>query len=286
MLIDTILQSMVYIPMILGIFLTFKLLKLTDLTADGSFVLGSGIYSRFLLMKYPYFACIILGVLGGFLVGTFLAFIQRNNKIPSLIASILCVFMLYSVNLLVMGRPNISLLEYNTPFNLLLEKNENVANLLIFLVICLIVILFIILIKSKLGLIIRAFGCNYNLTKQENYKPELIRLFGLGLSNSLYAISGILTTHIQCFCDINMGVGIALIGIGSVIIGIQLFSILGIVKSIKFFVVRETFASIVGICFYFLLMNLLLRLNIDPNLLKLVLGLVLTFIFAIKFKSI
>ncbi len=286
MIINTILQSMIYIPLILGIFLSFKLLKLTDLTADGSFVLGAAIYARLISDGYAYSISIILAILGGFTVGIILAFIQKNNRVPSIVASILCVFMLYSVNILIMGRPNISLIPYDTHFSLLMDANETLANIIILTCVAILSIIFTILVKSKLGLIIRAFGTNYELTKEQGYRPELIRVIGLGISNTLYAISGILLVHMQNFADINMGLGIALIGIGSVIIGLQLFVSIGFIDIERFYGRREIFACIAGIFFYFLLVNILLHLSVDPTILRLVLGIILTLTFIFKIKGV
>ncbi|NRB11362.1 MAG: ABC transporter permease [Rickettsiaceae bacterium] len=286
MIINTILQSMIYVPLILGIFLSFKLLKLTDLTADGSFVLGAAIYARLISDGYYYGISIILGILGGFTVGVILAFIQKNNRVPSIVASILCVFMLYSVNILIMGRPNISLIPYDTYFSLLMDTNETLANIAVLSIIMIISIIFFILVSSKLGLIIRAFGTNYQLTKEQCYRPELVRLIGLGISNALYALSGILLVHIQNFADVNMGLGIALIGIGSVIIGLQLFISVGFIDINRFYGKREILSCIVGIFFYFLLVNILLKLSIDPTILKLILGIILTLTFTFKIKGV
>jgi len=222
-IIDTLLQSILYIPLILGIFLSFKLLRLTDLTADGSFVMGAGLYARLSLEGAPYYGCIFTGVLGGFVIGLALAYIQKNNRVPSILASIICVFMLYSINMLVMGSPNISLLCHMTPLSNLMDSNPFLSNALLFGIVTLIILTFLGIVKSRAGLILRAFGVNYDLTKHQGYRPELIRSLGLGISNALYATSGILCVQVQKFADINMGLGIALIGIGSVIIGTQLF---------------------------------------------------------------
>ena len=286
MFIDTLMQCLVYCPLILGIFLSFKLLRLTDLTADGSFVLGAGLYARLTLEELPYFACIFIGIFGGFCVGLVLAYIQKNNRVPSIVASILCVFMLYSINLLVMGRPNISLLYHETSFWKLVEYSSLCANTLLLTIVTLIVVAFLGLVKSKWGLTLRAFGFNYNLTKRQGYFPERIRSLGLGLSNALYATSGVLCVHVQRFADITMGQGIALIGIGSVIIGLQLFITLGLIDSDRFRGGHEVIACGVGIFLYFFLMNILLSFSLDPLYLKLVLGLLLTFVFTCKIKGL
>lgn len=285
-LIDTFFQSIIYIPLIFGIFLSFSLLRLTDLTADGSFVMGAGLYARLTLEGAPYGLCIFAGVLGGFSVGLALAYIQKNNRVPSLVASILCVFMLYSLNLLIMGRPNISLLSFVTPFSQVMEVDPLIANLFLIGGVGGIVCAFLFLVQSKAGLLLRAFGVNAALMKNYHYKPELIRSLGLGLSNALYATSGILCAQTQYFADVNMGFGVALMGIGAVLIGIQFFIVTGFIDPERFKGNREILACIMGLFFYFLLMNILLSFSVDPRYLKLILGMLLIFAFMIKIKGL
>lgn len=279
MITDALFQAILYIPLVLGIFLSFKLLRLTDLTADGSFVLGAGIYARLFSAGVPYGLAFCASVLGGFLVGAVLAFIQKNNRVPSIVASILCVFMLYSLNLLVMGRPTISLLSYPQPFSQLMDTNPLLfqGGLMGFMGV--LMVGFFLFMNSPWGLVIRAFGVNYALTRYHGYKPERIRTLGLGLSNALYAMSGGLCAQIQNFADLNMGLGVALMGIGAVILGIQLFVTLGILDAQRFQSVRMMGAVTLGIFLYFLLMHMLLALSVDPVYLKLVLGIVLTVTF-------
>lgn len=286
MIVDTISQSILYVPLILGIFLSFKLLRLTDLTADGSFVMGAGLYARLSIEGMPFYGCVIMGILGGFFVGLVLAYIQKNNRVPSIVASIICVFMLYSINMLVMGCPNISLLSHMTPLSTLMDFSPFMFNGLLFGIVALITLTFLVLVKSKIGLILRAFGVNYALTKHHGYRPELIRSLGLGISNALYATSGILCVQVQNFADINMGLGIALIGIGAVIIGAQLFVTTGLITAERFKSNREIVAAIVGIFLYFLLMNVLLSFSLNPLYLKLILGVLLILTFTCKIKGV
>jgi putative tryptophan/tyrosine transport system permease protein len=286
MIIDTIFQSILYIPLILGIFLSFKLLRLTDLTADGSFVMGAGLYARLSIEGIPYYGCIFMGIFGGFCVGFALAYIQKNNRVPSIVASIICVFMLYSINMLVMGCPNISLLTHSTPLSDLMDSSPFLFNALLLGTVNLITLIFLGVVKSKIGLILRAFGINYDLTNHHGYRPELIRSLGLGISNAFYATSGILCVQVQKFADINMGVGIALIGIGFVIIGAQLFIRIGLIAPERFKSHREIIASIVGIFLYFLFMNILLSLSLNPLYLKLFLGILLVLTFTSKIKGV
>lgn len=279
-------QSLIYIPLILGVYISFKVLKLTDLTADGSFVLGAGIFSRLLSDGVPYGLCLPAALAGGFSVGLVLAFIQKRDRVPSIVASILCVFMLYSVNLLIMGRPNISLLSVSYFFNVMEDSGSFLPRLFIGGAALFMVVSLMILMQSKYGLLCRAFGSNYALMERLRYSPERIRSLGLGMSNMCYASSGILYAHVQGFADINMGMGVALIGIGAVIIGLQLFAHFNLLREAYFRANREILACLFGIFFYFFAINCLLIFHVDPLYLKMMLGIFLTTIFVTRMKGL
>jgi putative ABC transport system permease protein len=185
-----------------------------------------------------------------------------------------------------MGCPNISLLCHSTPLSDLMDSSPFLFNAFLLGIVILMTLIFLAVVKSKIGLILRAFGVNYDLTNHHGYRPELIRSLSLGVSNALYATSGILCVQMQKFADINMGLGIALIGIGSVIIGAQLFITIGLISPERFKSHREIIASIVGIFLYFLLMNILLDLSLNPLYLKLVLGILLVLTFTCKIKGL
>ncbi|MCP4923121.1 MAG: ABC transporter permease [bacterium] len=276
---ETLLQSALYVPLILGIFLSFRVLKLTDLTADGSFVLGAGIFARLTIEGVGWFPALLAALLGGFVVGLILAYIQKGDRVPSIVASILCVFMLYSVNMLVMGRPNISLLFHENLFSGWMNDSPDLFDTGVILFSLILMLIFIKGIVSHSGLKARAFGVNKTLLKRQGYHPEWIRSCGLGVSNSLYALSGVLVARIQMFSDVNMGLGVALIGIGSVIIGTQIFILIGVIDPQRFKGGREVVACLVGIFLYFFLTRVLLFFSLDSMYLKLVLGVVLTLTF-------
>lgn len=188
---------------------------------------------------------------------------QKNNRINGLIAGILASFMLYSVNLQIMQRPNISVLGMPTLLSIL-----DLENWLIPLVIinCLIICSVIMLLKGKLGLFLRAFGFNKDLLINLGKPAELYRTIGLSISNCLAALTGTLSAQVNGFADIdiNMGFGVALVGIGAIVIGRHNFNAF-----------KEIFSCLIGILFYFIALGVLLRIGIDPINLKLILGIVL-----------
>lgn len=263
MITSIIVQSLLFIPLVMGILLSYRLLKITDLTVDGSFVLGAAVYARIFVETQSMLISLCGAIVAGGCAGAVVAFIQFGDRIRPLIASILMLFMLYSVNLIIMGRPNIGLMS---------AGHVSLPLMLILGSVCGIVLLLYGLLRTPVGLHFRAFGMNKNLLKRLGYSAEGYRFLGLILSNMLAAFSGILTAQHNLYADINMGFGVALTGIGAVVIGQQFFAH----KSADNFSTLYTLASgILGVVIYFLLLNVLLYYDVDPLYLKLALGSIL-----------
>lgn len=266
-------QSLLMLPLVLGIYLSYKILRTTDLTVDGSFVLGAGAYARCLSEGLNHSLSLMLALLLGFTAGCIVALIQRHNRVNALVASIIMLFMLYSINFQVMGRPNISLLAHD----LLSHVPPAYETLMKIVILCVMALLLLfglaLLIKSRYGLLMRAFGCNPTLLKKQGKQPERYRLLTLGLSNALAALCGVMTAQVNGYADINMGFGMALTGIGAVVIGQQL--LLYLRKRTHFSVTYDLLGCLLGIYLYFLVMHLLLKIHVDPINLKLFLGVVL-----------
>lgn len=259
-------QSLTLTPLVLGMFLSYRILKITDLTVDGTYVLGAAIFARF--VDVGLFQAVGLASLAGAIVGVIVAFMQRNNVVNDLISGVLASFMLYSVNLQIMGRPNISTLDAQTFLSFF---NFEIWSIPFGIITIILFIILYILLNSKLGLTLRAFGFNQKLLRTLGKSPEKYRMLGLATSNALAALSGALASQINGFTDINMGLGIALVGIGAVVIGRQL-----IIKNNKQFLpIRELTSCFLGIFLYYAALSLLLRFGINPVNLKLILGIVL-----------
>lgn len=170
------------------------------------------------------------------------------------------LFMLYSLNLIIMGRPNIGLIA---------AGHEPLSFVPIFSSVCLVVFLFYILLRTPIGLHFRAFGMNKNLLQRLGYRAEGYRFLGLVLSNMMAAFSGVLTAQHNLYADINMGFGVALTGIGAVVIGQQLLAYKG---DDRFSTFQALVSGILGVMTYFVLLNMLLYYDVDPLYLKLALG--------------
>jgi len=261
------------LPLALAVYISFFILRATDLTLDGSFVLGAAVFAKMLELNYTPTIAGITALLAGTLSGTGVALIQRKQKIDSLLAGILATFVLLSVNLLIMGRPNISLLTKVTLLSNGINASELDINILsgaYSSILCLGVCLILV---TRYGLLLRAFGDNANLLHRLGKNVETHRICGFALTNSLAAASGCLTAQTIGYADIGMGFGLTLTALGAVILGqqiLQKFSPKQLLHGMQAFSV-----CLVGVAFYLLATNGLLRLNLSPIYLKMILGLIL-----------
>lgn len=251
-------------------------MSITDLTVEGTFVLGAGIFAHLLVLGHSSATAIILALAASATAGLLVAIIQRITKLDSLITSILAVFMLSSINFKAMGQPNISLLLKPTLMQQILNMpTEYMVLILISLLIIMLTCIYIIM-KSPLGLLLRAYGDNKNLLQNLALPKFSILCCGLMLSNSLAAISGILSAQLNGYADIHMGLGVALTAIGSISVGLNL-SRLFLKNSGKYRAYIDLCSCLSGVFIYFLVMNLLLACNVDPIYIKLALGVLLMF---------
>lgn len=282
-LLTTLSQSMLFLPLALGIYISYVVLRATDLTVDGSFVLGAAIFARLLTANVPSGWAFLAAAVGGMLAGFGVSLIQLRGRINSLLAGILALFMLYSINFDVMGRPNIGLFSGPTLGKLIgidsMNGNWVFAGLFVFI---LIVFLSLFLI-SRYGLVLRAFGEHSLLLRRLGHRIEYYRFAGFAMSNALVACCGALTAEINGYADLNMGFGMALTGIGAVVIGRQILKPL--YRQHRFHLPLELGGCLLGVFLYFLAINLFLAWGVNPINLKLLLGLILVFFLGLTARG-
>lgn len=267
-------QALLFLPLVLGIYLSYRILNVTDLTVEGTFMLGAAVFARAVTQEVNEVSALLLGLGAGAGVGIMVALIQRYAAIDSLIASILALFMLYSVNFKIMGKPNISLLDTHTVLQQLQEYSPGSLWLAIALFLAICVILLYILLHTRYGLLLRAFGTNRALLARLGRNTTVLLIVGLVLSNMLAALCGILTAQINGYADLSMAMGMALTGIGSLMIGLKLASPW---RQLKFNALIDLLACMVGVFIYFFLMNLLLYWGVDPIYIRCFVGVMLIF---------
>lgn len=225
LLINSLEQGLVYGLMALGVLITFRVLDFPDLTVDGSFPMGAGITASLLVMGWNPVLAIVLGVVGGILAGTVTGMLSTKLNILNLLAGILTMTLLYSVNLRIMGRPNIPLIGRVTIIDQVDQLIEPLglgrySTLLFFavLVVC-IKLLLDVFFNTEIGLALRATGDNEQMIKAQGVNTDNMKILGLAISNGLVALSGGLVAQYSGFADVGMGIGTIIAGLASVIIG-------------------------------------------------------------------
>lgn len=210
-----------------GVYLSFRILKFPDLTVDGSFPLGAAVSASLIVAGVNPFSATLLAFIAGALAGALTAFLSVRLKILNLLSSILVMIALYSINLRIMGRPNVALLNDVTIFTYF--ENDFLSNIYLYPILFFIIILvFFVALKlfltSQIGLAMRAAGQNEKMSSAQGVNVGIMVILGLALSNALVALSGSLMAQSQGIADITSGVGVIVIGLASVIGGESLLT--------------------------------------------------------------
>ncbi|MFW2366129.1 MAG: ABC transporter permease [Desulforhopalus sp.] len=219
-------QGFVYGIMVIGVYLTFRILDFPDLTVDGSLPLGASISAVAITSGINPYVSLLFALAGGFVAGMVTAFLNTKFKILHLLASILTMIALYSINIRIMSGPNVALLGVNTVFDSVTQLGipGHYAGLIIFGAFAVIVVSFIIwFLGTELGQAILATGDNPQMIRSLGVNTHTIIILGVGLSNGLVALSGALVAQNQGAADVGMGIGTIVAGLASVIIGETVF---------------------------------------------------------------
>ena len=206
----------------LGVFLSFRIINFPDLTVDGSFPLGGAVAAALIVTGWNPFAATAMAVVAGALAGYLTAWLNVRLRIMQLLASILVMIALYSINLRVMGKPNIALINDPTVFSLLAFGDLPdywLKPLVLLAIVAIAKIAIDLFFASELGLAMRATGGNPRMARAQGISTDRLTLWGLALSNALVALAGALFVQTQGGADISMGIGTIVIGLAAVIIG-------------------------------------------------------------------
>ncbi len=274
LIISTIAQGLLWALLALGVFITFRILDVADLTVEGSFPMGAAISAVLITMGVNPWLTVVMAGIGGMIAGAVTGWIHTKLKIPALLAGILTMIALYSVNLHIMGKANISLLRMDTVYSAIhsMGISNAVALTIIGVVVTVVVGLFLFwFFGTELGTSIRATGVNPQMIRAQGVNTDTMIVLGLLLSNGFVAVSGALIAQSQGFADIGMGVGTIVIGLASVIIGEVLFASSSVVR--KLFGNSSFVLSLVAVVFgsiiYRIVIATVLYLGMPPNDLKL-----------------
>ena len=263
-LIPTVAQGLLWALLALGVYITFRVLDIADLSVEGSFPLGAAVAATALVNGYGMLFAFFLAAIAGALAGIVTGFFTTRLKIPALLAGILTMIGLYSVNLHVMGKANVALLRVDTIFSYAesFGMSATVAMLTVGVVAAVFIgCLMYWFFGTEIGTAIRATGCNSQMARAQGVNTNRMIVLGLLISNALVALSGALVGQSNGFADVGMGTGTIVIGLASVIIGEVLFG----TKSFKNCLISVILGSIV----YRLVIAVVLQLGMPPNDLKL-----------------
>ncbi len=264
LLLSSISQGLLWSIMAIGVYLTYRILNLADLTAEGSFPLGAAVCTRLIIGGVEPWMATIAALVAGMLAGFISGFLHAKLKIPALLAGIITMTGLYSINLRIMGQANVSLLGQST----LMRQVESFgigrtnAVLIVGIIAILVVILTLhVFFRTELGLAIRSTGDNAAMSEANGIRVNTMKIIGFMLGNGLISLSGALLAQNNGWADISMGIGTIVIGLASIIIGEVFFGHLTLAKRL--------ITVVLGSVIYRLLYLLVLEMNADPQDLKL-----------------
>ena len=268
-------QGLLWGLMVLGVYITYRLLDIADLTVDGSFALGA-CTCVIMIVNFgadPLFA-LVVATISGLIAGMITGILHTIFEIPAILAGILTQISLWSVNLGIMGKSNIPLLKSETVFSRFIDfsgVNTNLANLLIGIFIAILAIISLYwFFGTEIGSALRATGNNEAMIRALGVNTNFAKVLGLMISNALVGLSGGLVAQSQKYADINMGTGAIVIGLAAIVIGEVLMG-----KFINF--IFKFSSAVVGSMVYFLIRAVVLQLGLNANYMK-ALSAVLVFI--------
>ena len=275
-------QGLIWGIMAIGVYITFRILDIADLTVDGTLCTGGAVCIMMMLSGHNVWVSMLVATGAGLLAGLATGIFHTFMGIPAILAGILTQLSLYSVNLKIMGKANqaINVDKFNLLVSLRRVKGVALTQNTLFIVAIMIVILIAVLywfFGTELGCSLRATGCNPSMSRAQGINTDRNKVLGLMLSNGLVALSGALLTQYQGFADINMGRGSIVIGLAAVIIGEAIFS--RIFRNFALKLLSVVFGSIL----YYLVLQIVIWMGIDTDLLKMLSALVVAFFLAFPY---
>ena len=275
-------QGLIWGIMAIGVYITFRILDIADLTVDGTLCTGGAVCIMMMLSGHNVWVSMLAATGAGLLAGLATGIFHTFMGIPAILAGILTQLSLYSINLKIMGKANqaINVDKFNLLVSLRRVKGVVLTQNTLFIVAIMIVILIAVLywfFGTELGCSLRATGCNPSMSRAQGINTDRNKVLGLMLSNGLVALSGALLTQYQGFADINMGRGSIVIGLAAVIIGEAIFS--RIFRNFALKLLSVVFGSIL----YYLVLQIVIWMGIDTDLLKMLSALVVALFLAFPY---
>ncbi len=268
-----IMQSLMIAFVALGVMIPFRLLNFADLTSEGTFPLGGCLCALLLLQGIHPILAIFMSMLAGGLIGTFTAMLHLKLRINSLLAGIIVSTILYSVNLRLMGKPNVALFNQSTIFSLFASTDTHKTILLLVLNALVLCAMYAFLHTEK-GLRFRAVGLNPQVSAQQGINLTRYTLMGLAFGNACNSLSGALMVQMQGYADIGMGVGILIHALAALMIGETLTGTTRLWQ--------QLLAPFVGAVVYQQIQGLVMAMGLQPSDFKMVTGAMVLLTLAIQ----
>lgn len=262
--------------MAIGVYITYKILDIADLTVDGSICTGACVCAILTVNGVNIWLAVLAAVVAGMLTGLITGFFHTVLGIPAILSGILTQLMLWSINLKILGKANLGINARALKVIVTqLDKNKAIMTLIGFAAV--VIVLLYLFFGTELGCSLRATGCNQNMSHAQGINNKFNKILGLVLSNGLVALSGALLAQYQGFADINMGRGAIVIGLAAVIIGDAIFSHISIN-----FGIRLAGVALGGVIYY-IVYQIVVWIGLDPELLKMLSALVVAIFLAVPY---
>lgn len=273
-------QGLIWGIMALGVYITFRLLDIADLSVDGTFATGGAVTVMLILGGTPVQVAMVIAALAGLAAGAVTGLLHTALGIPAILAGILTQFALYSINLRIMGGAANKALSVDN-YNLIISSRyipSAIVTGVLFVVIIILILYWYF--GTEHGSALRATGCNLNMAKAQGINVNVMKVVGLALSNCLVALAGSLMAQYQGFSDVNMGRGAIVIGLAAVIIGEVIGeAILG--RHLNF-IGRLAFVALGGVIYYIVVV-IVLWMKLESNDLKLFTAVVVAIFLAVPY---
>ncbi len=262
-------QGVLWGIMTVGVFMTFRILNIADMTCDGSFALGGSTCAILIVKGYNPLFALLISFFAGMIAGLVTGFLHTKLKIHEILAGILSMIALYSINIRVMGKANTPLLGVSTLMSRLQKGfglSTNLSSLVVGILfcVCLVAVLYWFL-GTEIGASIRATGNNARMVRALGVNTDSMKILGLMLSNGLIATSGALVAQSQGYADVGMGTGTLVVGLASVILGEVIFGHFGRILPFWFTLISLIFGSVI----YRIIIAIVLQLGLKSTDLKL-----------------
>ena len=256
--------GLLWAVMTIGVFITYRILDYADLTVEGSITTGASVAATLIAGGSNPYAATFLAMFAGMAAGLVTGLLHTKLKIPALLAGILSMSALYSVNIRIMGRANVSLLRTDTVYTPFINLGLGTRNaVIIFGLICVVILILLLywFFGTEIGCAIRATGNNPNMIRAQGVNTDSTKILGLVISNGLVALAGALIAQYQSFSDVGMGIGAIVIGLASVIIGEVLFGTRNFMNTL--------ISLVLGAIAYRVIIALVLEMGMQPTDLRL-----------------